>query len=121
MNWVPFDELVTPYSIWLCKSYYKGASEARRALFVDELTDEELEAPLRQYLVLILLHPEEGTWVRSKTKHGDLQDWKEMEAIDNVIFLTETAFKPLDFTSNLGHDDAGRMMFYERRIHPPKQ
>jgi len=118
MNWVPVDEFVTPYSIWLCKSYYKGVSEARQALLADELSASDLEAPMRQYLVLLIIHPEDGTWTRSKTKHGDLQDFKEMEAIDNVIFLTESKFRPLDFSPNLGHDDAGRMMFYERRIHP---
>jgi hypothetical protein len=114
MNWVPYNEFVHPHSIWLTRSYYRPVSTERQAL----LGVEAPEAPSREYLVLILLHPEEGRWIRSKTKHGDLQKNRESEAVDNVIFLSESAFRPLDFTDNLGHDDDGRMMFYERRIYP---
>jgi hypothetical protein len=114
MNWVPVNDFAHPCSIWVCSSYYKGTSIERQAI-LDAGGDE---APKREYVVLVLLHPEEGRWVRSKTKHGDLQKLRESEAVDNVIFLSESAFRPLDFTDNLGHDDDGRMMFYERRIYP---
>jgi hypothetical protein len=115
MNWVPIDEFTHPHSVWLCRAYYKATGEERIALL-----DADPEAPSKQYLIVILLHPEEGRWVRSKTKHGDLELLKEHEAADNVDFLLQAAFRPLDFTENLGHDDAGRMMFYERRLLPPQ-
>lgn len=115
MTWVPVHEFTHPFSIWLCSSYYKPTSIQRKALLGAGIT----EAPSREYLVLIMLHPETGTWIRSKTKHGDLQEYKQSEAVDNVIFLTETAFRPLDFTDVLDHDDSGRMMFYDRRIFSP--
>jgi len=113
MTWVPIDEFKHPFSVWLCRSYYKGTSEARIAL-----AGVEPEAPSKYYLVAVLVSPETGQWVRSKTKHGDLSMLKESEAADNIEFLTSSAYRPLDFTDNLGHDDQGRMLFYEKMLLP---
>lgn len=113
MNWVPVDEFTHPHSIWLCRSYYKGVAVEKISLL-----GVEREAPSKEYLVVIMVSPETGTWVRSKTKHGDLSELKESEAADNLEFLTQSAFRPLDFTDNLGHDDQGRMLFYEKRLLP---
>lgn len=114
MTWVPTENFVHP-CIWLCRSYYRGhgVSEDRQALM-----GIQPEAPSREYLVAVVLHPEEGRWYRSRTKHGDLNKLSGPEAVDNMLFLIESSFRPLDFIDSLGHDDSGRMLFYERRIKP---
>lgn len=116
MNWVPTDDFVHPHSVWLCSSYYKPTTPAQWALL-----GPNNEAPMKNYLILILVHPETGRWVRSKTKHGDLEKLRESEAADNLDFLSSAAFRELDFTDNLGHDDEGRMMFYDNRLIPKKE
>lgn len=117
MTWIPTEEFVHP-CIWLCRAYYKGKNPSKER---QAILNADLEAPSLEYLVAVVLHPEEGRWYRSKTKHGDLQKLSDEEAVDNVIFLIESEFIELDFISNLGHDDSGRMMFYDRRIKPPKE
>lgn len=114
MNWVPVNEFKYPWSIWLCKCYYKPVAEERQAILHEEVAGDIPEAPSKYYAVLLLINPETGKWVRSKTKHGDLSKMSDSEAADNLEFLTKTAYRPLDFHENLGHDDSGRMMFYLR-------
>lgn len=121
MTWVPVNEFKYPWSIWLCKCYYKGVAVERQALLEeDDISDALPEAPSKYYAVLVMISPETGKWVRSKTKHGDLSTMSDSEAADNLEFLTRTAYRPLDFHENLGHDDSGRMMFYLRLAISPE-
>lgn len=119
MNWVPVAEFAYPWSIWLCQCYYKGVGIPRQSILNGEVVDDIPEAPSKYYAVLIVINPETGKWVRSKTKHGDLSTMTDAEAADNLDFLTNSAFRPLDFSDNLGHDDSGRMMFYTKRVLSP--
>jgi hypothetical protein len=110
MEWVPTDEF-QHRQVWLCQVYYKRTAEALQALL-----DAEQEAPTRQFLVVIIENPSGSGWLRSKTKYGDLGARTESDAAEDADYLLNTKHKPLDWSSNLGHDDAGRMMFYVKRL-----